>query len=324
MSFLQTEQNKTLRQKNNKFSTNPTSLTLLKNDIGNYTPKNFPIPLIYELYIKLFVRRMSLPPLLNLKASMTVEAACALPLFIFFVLNLLSVIEMLRFHGNMAYALRTAGNQLALYGYAYENLTGDTMDILGTMAGKTVFSYLYVREEIEKILGKEYLENAPLQGQKAGLVFAEAKFMEEEDVSLVITYRMEMPFSITESLSVRMYNCFYARAWTGYVVAKENTKACVYVAQNGTVYHLDRQCSHLCLSVRQADKKQIVSLRNENGSRYLPCERCGENNGSRLYITDDGSRYHGSLECPGLKRTVYTLEWEQAQKYKPCSRCGGG
>lgn len=324
MSFLQTEQDIILKQKNNKFSTNPTSLTLLKNDIGNNTPKNFPIPLIYELYIKLFVRRMSLPPLLNLKASMTVEAACALPLFIFFVLNLFAVIEMLRFHGNMAYALRTAGNQLALYGYAYDKVTGDTIDILGTMAGKTAFSYLYVKEEIEKILGKEYLENAPVQDQKAGLVFAQAKFMEEDEISLVITYRMEMPFSITDSLSVRMYNCFYARAWTGYEVAKENTKAYAYVAQNGTVYHLDRQCSHLRLSVRQTEKKQIDSLRNENGSRYLPCERCRQEDSGRLYITDDGSRYHGSLECPGLKRTVYTVEWDRAQKYKPCSRCGGG
>ena len=49
------------------------------------------------------------------KSSMTVEASILLPLLLFFFLHLMSVVEMLRLHSKLTFALWESGNQLAVY-----------------------------------------------------------------------------------------------------------------------------------------------------------------------------------------------------------------
>ena len=60
--------------------------------------------------ISLFISKKEKVP-----ASMTVEAAIVLPLFLFFFLNLMSSIEMIRLHGNLQLALWETGNRMTVY-----------------------------------------------------------------------------------------------------------------------------------------------------------------------------------------------------------------
>ena len=50
---------------------------------------------------------------------MTVEAAILLPVFLFFFLNLLSFLEILRLHGKIEMGLWDVGSDLCLYSYAF-------------------------------------------------------------------------------------------------------------------------------------------------------------------------------------------------------------
>ena len=90
---------------------------------------------------------------------------------------------------------------------------------------------------------------------------------------------------------------------------------------NGNVYHKSRDCTHIRLSVRQEPESRVSGLRNVDGGKYHPCEKCG-GSGSRIYVTDTGDRYHSSAACSGLKREVIEIPLSQAEGWKACSRCG--
>lgn len=74
-----------------------------------------------------------------------------------------------------------------------------------------------------------------------------------------------------------------------------------------------------------AASSELNSLRNESGGKYHACEKCvhGSSKGSNVYITDQGDRYHNSLTCSGLKRTVYTARISEVPGKRACSKCGG-
>ncbi len=117
------------------------------------------------------------------------------------------------------------------------------------------------------------------------------------------------------------------RAWVGYTWESFSHPAgeeIVYITPGGSVYHRDRDCSHLRLSVRQISQDELDGERNQSGGRYYSCEYCvrsGENGGT-VYITDHGGSYHSNINCQGLKRTIEAVPLSQAGGRPCCSRCG--
>ena len=96
----------------------------------------------------------------------------------------------------------------------------------------------------------------------------------------------------------------------------------VYITETGLVYHKDYHCTHLDLSIHMVQTSDISSMRNADGGKYYACEHCMRNGGDGVYITDTGDRYHSSLSCSGLKRTVYAVPISEAVGKGACSRCG--
>ena len=96
----------------------------------------------------------------------------------------------------------------------------------------------------------------------------------------------------------------------------------MYVTATGSVYHEDTECTHLKLSIRPVEKTSLSDMRNHNGAIYHACEKCGDNAGNTVYITNEGNRYHSSLSCSGLKRTVKQITREEASQMRACKKCG--
>lgn len=267
------------------------------------------------------VKRMSLfPP----KGSMTLEAAIVLPLFLFFFINLLSILEMMRLHSNLSMALRETGNDLAIYGYAYRKLDDSNNSVLGETIMSVSFSYIYVKNKIIAYAGKEYLQSSPLKDVNR-LLFWETHIMEEEDtIELLLTYKVSPVFSLAGFREARMYNCYYIRAWTGFDVADEEgeVKEYVYVTETGEVYHVDLNCTHLKMSINEVYLFQIHQLRNIYGEKYDLCSLCDRAGGFRVFITETGNKYHQDLQCSALKRTVTKVLKSEVGAYRPCKRCG--
>ena len=266
----------------------------------------------------------------EMSAGMTVEASVLLPLFLLFFLNLGCAIAMIRLHGNVQMALWQTGTELSVYGYAVYSgelpEDGKSKEAWWkNLAGK-VFASTYVKARLTNFLGEDYLNEAPLTKGAEGLQMWESRVYEQGDeMDLLVTYAVSPWSSLAGFLSFRMANRYYTHIWNGYGLSEaagEEAKT-VYLAENGVVYHLDRDCTHLRFSVRKIPWTELGGARNQYGRRYRACEKCiGGALPDTIYITQEGNRYHYSRECSGLKRTVSSVRLEDTAELRPCGRCG--
>lgn len=267
-----------------------------------------------------------------LNGSMTVEAAIILPLLLFFFLNLFSGIEMLRLHGNMQMAFWETGRQVSVYGYIYDQVLEEEQrnQTIAKMGGK-VFSQFMIKSQILQYLGKAYLDETPLTFGADGLNFWESSIMgENNDVDIKITYQVSPWVNIVGFQTFRMSNRYFSHAWTGYEIAEQNqgdagAQDYVYITEYGKVYHESLECSYIKRTIRNVPLSQVQFMFNRSGSPYTLCESCrNKPHGSAVYLTESGERYHYSLDCQALKRTIHTiLRIEAQEQFEPCSRCGG-
>ena len=66
----------------------------------------------------------------------------------------------------------------------------------------------------------------------------------------------------------------------------------------------------------------VDDLRNNDQEKYHPCDKCVHGSAaSQVYLTDYGNRYHNSLSCSGLKRTVYAIPVSEAVGKGACTKC---
>ena len=77
--------------------------------------------------------------------------------------------------------------------------------------------------------------------------------MNEEEIELEIKYDVSVPFGLFPLLSIRFNQRAIVKRWNGfqlegYPIGKDGTTM-VYVAENGTVYHKNRECTHLRLGI---------------------------------------------------------------------------
>ncbi|MBQ9990868.1 MAG: hypothetical protein IJP31_07995 [Lachnospiraceae bacterium] len=207
---------------------------------------------------------------------MTVEAALAFSLFLFFLVNIFSLIFLFIQYGERLEKLQQQGKELAMYAYT-------------------------------------------LQAEGSG---------NEELIRLTTSEKAESPFPVLMTPEASLEVRCVIKPWTGYDVVngagREAEEETVFMADHGEVYHRSRNCSHLALSIRVAAFSAIKKEKNLAGSGYSPCEYCGIGNfGTAVYITDQGNRYHSSLGCRSLKRTVRAVYLSEITGVPACSKCGG-
>ena len=141
---------------------------------------------------------------------------------------------------------------------------------------------------------------------------------------LTAVYKIRIPVPIFAIPPVSYRESIKVKTWCGYEKAglESDDSETVYVTETGVVYHKDYNCTHLKLSIHMASASEIEHMRNESGGKYHPCEHCGNISSGNVYITDYGDRYHSSLSCSGLKRTVYAIPLSEAVGKGACSKCG--
>ncbi len=245
------------------------------------------------------------------KGSLTIEAAMALPIFLFASVLILMLSDALCLHTTIEAALHQNVKKAAQQAYVH---APDENQL-----------YQNIMEDI----GLEYLERAPIEGGSSGIFFENSSVGASDRIDLRVQYRLKFPYDIFGIGSITMSQRCLAHEWVGYgqeYAMKEGSKQeeYVYITPHGTVYHRSSECTHLRLSIREVTASQLKSLRNIDGGRYKRCEHCRCSLSSEhIYITDSGDRYHDSLTCSGLKRDIIAIPISEVEGRRPCSRCGG-
>ena len=270
--------------------------------------------------IYLSKRNVSLFP--SYKGSITVEAAIVLPLFLFFCIQIISIISLFQLHSALQAALHQETSRLALQAYGLD-MIGMDMDTSSVHFAEDI----YLRSRVIERAGKGYLDRSLIAGGSSGIHISYSEKEEgQETIDVILSYQVEPFIKLLGFPGFIIKNRCRMKAWTGYALKEtglsdETEEELVYITETGTVYHKSRNCTHLALSVHAVETKCVETLRNEDGAKYYPCERCGENAGSTVFLTNQGNRYHTNLGCNGLKRTVYTVPISQAGGRAACSRC---
>ena len=92
--------------------------------------------------------------------------------------------------------------------------------------------------------------------------------------------------------------------------------------EKGTVWHSDYQCSYLQLSIQYVQYSELQNMGNEGGGKYHKCEQCVYRQAMNgVYITSYGNRYHNSLNCSSLKRTIRAVHKSEVAGRGGCSKC---
>lgn len=269
------------------------------------------------------------PKEVSLSASMTLEASIALPLFIFFFVNIIAAIDIIRVQSEMEATLHQVGSEISLL--AYDLREGETVvspegEDLRLVSTGAINAYAYY--QIKKELGDK-LDNSPVVDEISVTNMLSSKVMAGDDIiDIVIDYRVHPIISLIGFRSFLVESRYYGHAWTGYDLShgrdcEENAEEMVYVTEYGSVYHRDIGCRYLNPSLQSVPFEQVGKLRNNDRSKYYPCQDCGQGvTGGNVFITDYGERYHTRVNCPGIKRKIYTIPISEVGGKAPCSGCG--
>ena len=241
----------------------------------------------------------------SMKGSITLEAAAAVPIFFFAVLCLLFLMEIMAVQTAVRSGLQYAGKQAAAKAYP----------VAALMPGQ-------IESDVVNAIGAERLERSIVEG---GIDCSGSRMSARTGVAeLSAVYRVRIPLPIFQIPLLEYEQTMRIKGWTGYEKTGFGSEGdeTVYVTETGLVYHTDYHCSHLELSIRMVNRSEVGEMRNESGGKYHACERCGRSGAGGVYITDTGDRYHGTLSCSGLKRTVYAVPVSEVIAKGACSRCG--
>ena len=74
--------------------------------------------------------------------------------------------------------------------------------------------------------------------------------IEGDIYTINMTYRIAGISQLSGFKKFRMANRYYGHMWNGYEIPEPEDEEYIYVTENGRVYHTNRECTHIRLSVR--------------------------------------------------------------------------
>jgi len=281
--------------------------------------------------------------------SLTVEAAFVLPICVFTMLIFLCLFIVMSLQANLQFALTQVASEFSEYAYIVDSCTEKNSEQIenqkeleqeeklekekelfdvGALCNGIV-SHAFLSKRLESYLNVEERYHNILKGNVS---FLESRLLNDgETIDIIAKYVVHIPVPLISMIKFYVIQRVRTRAYIGVLsIDGENDedgdsgKRYVYVTETGKVYHCSRNCTHILLSIRSCNKSMLQTVRNRSGGIYKPCEKCCKScaDEETVYITNEGVRYHSSLECSGLKRSVRRIPLEEVSGRSACKKCG--
>lgn len=277
----------------------------------------------------------------RLSASLTVEAAMVLPLFLFSMVILMMPMKIMNENRKIQTKLEAVGEDLSQYAYLmgifeddrngsvsniidHENTALMDQEALGGPDGDLVTGgalFIYA----EGVM-RQYIDSKSIKG--ISLLNSEI-LKDGETIDLVMNYRYCLPFPVLGLSDIALTARSTRRAWIG----KEGGKGhdgdggeedeIVYVGRDSTRYHRDRSCHYLYNNITSVGANTIGGMRNQSGNRYKPCSRClktGDGVGA-VYVMPSGEHYHADRNCTAIVAYVRAARLSSVAYLGACSYC---
>lgn len=247
-----------------------------------------------------------------LDASMTVEAAVVLPLFVFLGLAVLAPMQWL----NTQRKIQTVTEQFCedLSQYAYETEYRNSFS--DTAAGLWLYGNVYPYANSVRIIKSEVSNEC-------------------EDIQFELEYREKIPFFLEGISDVSMRVAAKRRCWIGLggkltgehtdEAGLEMEREMVYVTPEGQRYHRYRDCRYLSNMCKAISLRELETVRNMDGKIFYSCDFCVREQGTQdtVYITDWGIRYHNDRSCASMSLYYRKVMLEDVAYMGECSVCAG-
>lgn len=234
------------------------------------------------------------------RASFTIEAALLLPILIFGIVTLVSVMDFFRMESMIIGSLQESAETLGMYGAV------EDYPLKGTLIAAVQ-------------------RNVPEEVQKKGVLSLAGSRTYQDVIELEAVYRYQLPFV---PLPLRAVNRVRVYCWRGndhmqQAAKNSGSEEMVYVTDNESVYHVSADCSHVHLKIRVVPQQMLGELRNAYQARYRECAFCKNRDEECpvVYISEAGDRFHKNAGCSGLKRTVRMVKKSEVSGLPRCSRC---
>ena len=270
-------------------------------------------------------------------ASLTLEAAVSVPLFLMFCIALISFLAILNLQINIQVSMEETSRSMGKTAYALEHASSikeknsdstdeQTLTMMSLGINPTTIKMWILSDNSLNSM----VEQSRVKGGTGGLYTYNSTFDETDGILDIITsYDYQVPWVPSGWGTLRFVQRMRSHVWTGESLEKKSGGASddsdgqtVYVTPTGSVYHLSASCHYLDLSIHSTSYSELSHKRNSSGARYDRCSECAASGDfSTVYITDYGTNWHSSLSCSGLKRTVVEHDISEVDGMRVCSKC---
>lgn len=250
-----------------------------------------------------------------LKGSLSVEAALVFSLMFFLLLICISMFDFLQFQLRLSYEIDRELRYAAIENYS-EAVTGYQMR-------KAWKSCLKKTSPLLRVSDAPVIEVTREEANICGL--------SHEILCVHVSGRAAPAIGVFGPLGWQLELWDSRRLWNGQSSVTRGNRSdaeetYVYVTRYGEVYHTNRNCRTINVTVLQTSASKITKLRTNDGKKYKPCSYCGKrsNGEAVLYYTAQGADYHRRRNCLALVRWVTKVPLSQVGDKRRCSYCSGG
>lgn len=266
------------------------------------------------------------------KASLSVEAALCFSLFIIAMAILIMPFDMMNTNRKVRGIVEAICKDSCQYAYTYYRMKGESRkeegesydhesmeNVKGIFSGGAIGSFAVAK--INREISDKNIKN--IHGLLSSCM------SDGETISIRIDYKYSLPIGILGKNSIDQTVVASRRAWIGVDGGKSSGSSLadddeyVYIGRYSTRYHVDPRCHYLYNDLHPVSLSSIDGIRNDNGARYHPCERCGNGSGDTVYVMPSGTRYHFDPNCNAIIAYVQRVKLSEVEHLGVCSYCGG-